>query len=331
MSGVSSTSQSAFLSHASKDAALAQQLCALLEAKGVRCWIAPRDVQPGCSYPDEIVRGIEECSSLLLLATSNAIASHNVLNEVEQAHKRRKTILTVMVGKPGISRDLDYYISRLHWIEFGGTSMEEVVDRLADVLRGRREWNDVASPPSLVRRLSYARHAFLGSLSASLLVLVLVALAGYSYFNRVQRTIATDYRSLGWVTFESTALPQDGLTARNGTDVQMQIWLGDARTEFRRIQVLAATEQASGSREPVNLSSTLNGGATGEAMLRFHLPPATNRVTTCLTIPSATLRTRYQVKQVFAVGGEDDDLRIVAQGEPTVRKFDEVAREDACP
>jgi len=70
MAVASAATQSVFLSHASRDAALAQHLCALLEGKGVRCWIAPRDVQPGCSYPDEIVRGIDECASLILLTTS---------------------------------------------------------------------------------------------------------------------------------------------------------------------------------------------------------------------------------------------------------------------
>jgi hypothetical protein len=29
----------------------------LLEERGVRCWIAPRDVKPGASYGDEIIRG----------------------------------------------------------------------------------------------------------------------------------------------------------------------------------------------------------------------------------------------------------------------------------
>jgi hypothetical protein len=38
--------KSAFLSHSSADANLAQHRYAFLEAKGVRCWISPRDVVP---------------------------------------------------------------------------------------------------------------------------------------------------------------------------------------------------------------------------------------------------------------------------------------------
>jgi len=34
-------SYSAMISHSAKDAATANQLCAVLEAQGLRCWIAP--------------------------------------------------------------------------------------------------------------------------------------------------------------------------------------------------------------------------------------------------------------------------------------------------
>ena len=36
-----------FISYATADKATAEAACAALEAKGIRCWIAPRDVVPG--------------------------------------------------------------------------------------------------------------------------------------------------------------------------------------------------------------------------------------------------------------------------------------------
>jgi hypothetical protein len=36
----------AFISYSSKDKAAADATCAVLEASGVRCWIAPRDIRP---------------------------------------------------------------------------------------------------------------------------------------------------------------------------------------------------------------------------------------------------------------------------------------------
>jgi hypothetical protein len=44
---LATTSRPVFLSYASPDAALAHKVCAALEAAGILCWIAPRDVVPG--------------------------------------------------------------------------------------------------------------------------------------------------------------------------------------------------------------------------------------------------------------------------------------------
>jgi len=35
-----------FISHSSADCAAAEQICAYLEATGLSCWIAPRDIPP---------------------------------------------------------------------------------------------------------------------------------------------------------------------------------------------------------------------------------------------------------------------------------------------
>ncbi len=50
---------SAFISYAKADQKRAQEIADGLEARGFTCWIAPRDVRPGRSYGDEIIRGIE--------------------------------------------------------------------------------------------------------------------------------------------------------------------------------------------------------------------------------------------------------------------------------
>jgi len=39
-----------FISHSAQDKAIADAVCAALENAAVRCWVAPRDVQPGRSF-----------------------------------------------------------------------------------------------------------------------------------------------------------------------------------------------------------------------------------------------------------------------------------------
>jgi len=53
----------AFISYSSKDKTAADAACAMLEAAGVRCWIAPRDVRPGLEYGAAIIEAIDQTSS----------------------------------------------------------------------------------------------------------------------------------------------------------------------------------------------------------------------------------------------------------------------------
>ncbi len=44
-----------FISYAIADKLTADAACAALEAEGIRCWIAPRDVLPGMDYAEAII------------------------------------------------------------------------------------------------------------------------------------------------------------------------------------------------------------------------------------------------------------------------------------
>ena len=39
-----------FISYAHQDRTIANAVCATLEAHGIRCWIAPRDILPGSDW-----------------------------------------------------------------------------------------------------------------------------------------------------------------------------------------------------------------------------------------------------------------------------------------
>jgi hypothetical protein len=42
-----------FISYSSLDKAVADAACAALEAYGIRCWIAPRDIVPGKEWGEK--------------------------------------------------------------------------------------------------------------------------------------------------------------------------------------------------------------------------------------------------------------------------------------
>ncbi|HST29432.1 MAG TPA: toll/interleukin-1 receptor domain-containing protein, partial [Chthoniobacterales bacterium] len=72
-----------FISHSSRDKPVADGVCAALERVKVRCWIAPRDVQPGRSFAGEITRAIQHSKVLVLIFSTHSNQSEQVLREVQ--------------------------------------------------------------------------------------------------------------------------------------------------------------------------------------------------------------------------------------------------------
>src|SRR5258708_1823104 len=84
-----------FISHSSSDKPVADAVCAALERIRIRCWMAPRDVQPGRSFAGEITRAIQYSKVLVLICSAHSNTSEQVLREVELAanshlHKRHR-------------------------------------------------------------------------------------------------------------------------------------------------------------------------------------------------------------------------------------------------
>jgi hypothetical protein len=88
----------AFISYAKADQAKAQAIVASLKARGLKCWIAPRDVSKGRKYAAEILRGIEQSRSFVLVLSQAANASKFVCKEVERAISKGKHVFTVRAG-----------------------------------------------------------------------------------------------------------------------------------------------------------------------------------------------------------------------------------------
>lgn len=74
-----------FLSHATADAAIAQQVAAELAADGWRVWMAPDSVLPGELWVAAIERGLQESGVFLLLLSPEAVASRWVQYETNIA------------------------------------------------------------------------------------------------------------------------------------------------------------------------------------------------------------------------------------------------------
>lgn len=106
-----------FISYSSKEAAVAAKVCDYLEASGIQCWIAPRNIDAGGNYASQIVSAIKTCEILVVLASENTNASGHVSNEVSIAFDNRKVIIPFKLQDFNFTDEYLYFLGRKHWIE----------------------------------------------------------------------------------------------------------------------------------------------------------------------------------------------------------------------
>src|SRR5258708_33331003 len=74
-----------FISHSNKDKNIAEAICHQLETGGIRCWIAPRDIEFGADWTAGITQGIASCKVFVLVFSDSANTSDHVRREVAKA------------------------------------------------------------------------------------------------------------------------------------------------------------------------------------------------------------------------------------------------------
>ena len=106
-----------FISHSSQDKQVADAVCAALEAKNLRCWIAPRDIPAGASWGAAIVEGIEDSRAMLLVFSEHANSSDQVLRELERAVAKRKPVVPLRIDRGAMRKDFEYFLASCHWLD----------------------------------------------------------------------------------------------------------------------------------------------------------------------------------------------------------------------
>lgn len=133
--GVRHCTHDAFVSHASPDADSARALCEQLEALGLRCWIAPRDIGPGEHYADVIDAALRLSRALVLVLSDAALASPHVLREAERALHHRAHIFPVRLSAVQPGGAFGYLLSGCQWTDAPpGRNWKAVAERLAYAL-----------------------------------------------------------------------------------------------------------------------------------------------------------------------------------------------------
>ena len=106
-----------FVSYSAADRAPASSVVEGLESRGIRCWVAPRDIPAGSEYGEEIVEAIKGCRILVLIFSAQANSSPHVRREVERAVSARRAILPFRVEDITPTGAMEYALGNTHWLD----------------------------------------------------------------------------------------------------------------------------------------------------------------------------------------------------------------------
>jgi TolB-like protein/Flp pilus assembly protein TadD len=140
-----------FISHSSKDKTTADTICQRLESAGVKCWIAPRDIEAGSSWTEGIMQGIDACGVLILVFSEHANDSDHVYREVTKAFSSGLTVIPFRITEVLPNRSLSYFLDTVHWLDATQPPLPRhlatLTERVKTLLAGKKQL--ITSPKEL--------------------------------------------------------------------------------------------------------------------------------------------------------------------------------------
>jgi hypothetical protein len=124
-----------FISYSQPDRDCAFELVARLEAQGINCWIAPRDIAPSADWAAEIMDAISAASTMILVFSASSSVSPQVRREVERAVHKQLSILPFRIENVLPSKSLEYFLSAQHWMDAFPPPREPHYARLCTYLK----------------------------------------------------------------------------------------------------------------------------------------------------------------------------------------------------
>jgi hypothetical protein len=167
-----------FISHSSDDKTISDAVCATLEGRGIRCWVAPRDILAGANWGESIVDAITDSRVMVLILSSNSNISQQVMREVERAVNKGTVIIPLRVEDIPLSKSLEYFLSTAHWLDaYSGPlskHLEVLADRIEQLISDAPVPDRELMTPAPAPRSSKRRWVWGGISAATLAMLVLV-------------------------------------------------------------------------------------------------------------------------------------------------------------
>ena len=124
-----------FICHASRDKPVAEAVCATLESRHIRCWIAPRDVLPGTEWAEAIVDALDGSRIVVLVLSSSSNSSPQVIREVGRAASNDTPIVPLRIDNVPPSKAMGFFVSSHQWLDAQTPPLKKHLQRLADIVQ----------------------------------------------------------------------------------------------------------------------------------------------------------------------------------------------------
>jgi TolB-like protein len=211
-----------FISHSSEDKTIADTICQRLESDGIKCWIAPRDIEPGSDWTKAIMQGIESSRVLILVFSRHANDSDHVYREVAKAFSSRLAVVPFRIEAISPTSGLSYYLNTVHWLDAVNQPLDRPISTLVERVKALLTGDATNEAPRVSQGtvgLSSEKKGHPGilrrrALGISIVALCLIALAVTGLFLTLNRRATnSDLVTTGAVPGKSIAvLPFESLS-----------------------------------------------------------------------------------------------------------------------
>lgn len=145
-----------FISYTTANKAVADAVCHHLEQARIRCWIAPRDIIPGESWPKAIPPAIAASRLVVLIFSSQVNQSEFVVKEITLAANAKKVILPFRIEESLAQGELEFLLVNTHWLNAMTRALDEHIHELVGVTRGLLA--GTVAPPTKAGEVPFAYH-----------------------------------------------------------------------------------------------------------------------------------------------------------------------------
>jgi hypothetical protein len=123
-----------FVSYSQPDHDVAHELVSRVEAHGIECWIAPRDVQSGMEWAAEIVSAIAAARAMVLVFSASANNSPQVRREVTLAIDKGVRVVPFRIADVAPLAGRESFLRGQPWVDAFAPPMEPHYARLRTYL-----------------------------------------------------------------------------------------------------------------------------------------------------------------------------------------------------